>query len=171
MPRRDFARKIASVFSRAPPEIRITRRHERFVQSRAIWVLSRIDSLYIVPARLFLRPRETPRARRGTGFNSCFGFSAREMSATSLRGTDKIDFSLSWNDVDVDVAYKRQQRRGPATRKRTSRGGESISASSASTLPPSSSSSGLFSSPVSFLAREIGCGLHTLRLAWVFSTA
>lgn len=61
-------RKIASVFS----PYKNHSRHERFVQSRAIWVLSRVDSLSFVPARRFFHRFSK------NGFNSCFCFSARD---------------------------------------------------------------------------------------------
>jgi len=92
-------RKIASVFSLYKNHSR----HERFVQSRAIWVLSRVDSLSLVPTRCFFS-RFSARKNSASTVVSVFLCAT---SATSLRGTDKIDFSLA---VRCRRRLQRQQR-------------------------------------------------------------
>lgn len=113
MPQRDFAENRISFLS----PYKNHSRHERFVESRAIWVLSRIDSLYLVPVRLFFRPRETPPRATKNGASTVVSVFLRARCRRRLSRALIKSISLSWNDVDI--AYKRQQRRGPTTRKRT----------------------------------------------------
>lgn len=112
--RNAISRKIASVFSRL---YKNHSRHERFVQSRAIWVLSRIDSLYPRPDALLLSPFLGYEERASTVVSV---FLRAAMSATSLRGTDKIDFSLSFAKRHR-CRLQRQRRRVRGDRRRRRR--------------------------------------------------
>jgi len=99
---------------------RITRiARERFVRSRAIWVLSGVDSLSVVSMRsdaflpLPLHPSASSRRSsvRKERFQQLFLFFSRATSPTSIRRADKIDFSLA----------KRRRRRLQRRRQRRKR--------------------------------------------------
>lgn len=164
MPHRDFAENRIGFLSR--PEIRITpdtsdsynRVQSGFYPSSIPYTSSRRASSF-APAKLL--------EIRRPGFNSCFGFSAREMSATSLRGTDKIDFSL----------VERRRRRLQTTA--TSRTGDEERQKYPRASPRRSSTfffgalflSSFFFSERNRLLAPWNRGFYTLRLAWMFSTA
>lgn len=152
-------------------------RHERFVQSRAIWALSRIDSLYPRPDALLLSPFLGYEERLQQLFLFFCARCRRRLSGALIKS---ISLSLSPPPPSLSLSLAKRRRRHPQRGRERRRRWGKVSASSASTLPPSSASffffshfffSFLFFSERNRLRLALKPQSDTLRLTWIFSTA